>query len=93
MYIDDMCFISPRKHKINTEIKSLEQNYDVTNYGNLMDCLGTRSERHKDVSVTFTQLRMMERGSNIVGIDHTCKNVKLCDTPASSDCILGNVPD
>ena len=36
---------------------------------------------------------MMERLLYIVGIDPTCKNVKLHDTPASSDCILDNDPD
>ena len=30
----------------------------------------------------------MERVFDIVVIDSTCKNVKLHDTPASSDCLL-----
>ena len=93
LYVDDACFISPYKHKVDAEIKSLQQDYDLTDNGDLKDYLGTRFERHKDGSVTLTQPRLMERVFNIVGIDPASKNVKLHDTPASSDCILDNNPN
>ena len=93
LYVNDACFISPYKHKVDAEIKSLQQDYDLTDNGDLKDYLGTRFERHKDGSVTLTQPRMMERVFNIVRIDPASTNVKLHDTPASSDCILDNDPD
>ena len=35
----------------------------------------------------------MERVFDIVGLDPTSDNVKLYDTPASSECILDNGPN
>ena len=68
LYVDDACFISPHKYKIDAEIKSLQRDYDLTDDGDLKDYLGTRFDRHKDGSVTLTQPRMMERVFDIVGL-------------------------
>ena len=65
--------IFPYKHKIDAEIKPLQQDYDLTDDGYLKDYLGTRFERHKDGSVTLTQPRTMERVFNIFGIDPSSK--------------------
>ena len=48
LYVDDACFISPHKHKIDAEIKFLQQDYDLTDDGDLKDYLVTRFDRHKD---------------------------------------------
>ena len=93
LYVDDACFISPYKHMIDAEIKSLQKDYDLTDNGDLKGYLGTRLDRHTDGLVTLTQPRMMERVFNIVGIYPASKNVKLHDTPAFSDCILDNDSD
>ena len=58
LYVDDACFIYPHKHKIDAEIKSLQQDYDLTDDSDLKDYLGTRFDRHKDGSVTLTQPRL-----------------------------------
>ena len=93
LYVDDTCFICPHKHKIDAEIKSLQQDCDLTDDGDLKDYLGIRFGRHKDGSVTLTQPRMMERVFDIVGLDPTSDKVRLHDTPTSSECILDNNPN
>ena len=93
LYVDEFWCISPYTHQVDAEIKSLEQDYNLTNVGDLKDYLGTRFERHKDGSVTLTQPCTMEQIFDIVGINPTNKHLKLHDTPASSDCILDNNPD
>ena len=93
LYVDDACFISPHEHKIDAEIKLLQQDYDLTDNGDLKDYIGTHFDRHKYGSVTLTQPRMMERVFDIVGLDPTSDKVKLHDIPASSGCILDNDPN
>ena len=41
LYIDDAILILPYKSKIDYEIKSLQEAYDLTNDGELQDYLGT----------------------------------------------------
>ena len=42
LYVDDACIISPSLSKIKIEIKSLQQDSDLTDDGELQDYIGTR---------------------------------------------------
>lgn len=55
LYVGGAYFISVYKHKIDSEIKSLLQEYDLTDDGDLKDYLGTRFDWHIDSSVILTQ--------------------------------------
>ena len=67
LYVDDACLIFSSKTKIQREIHSLKQDYDLTDDGELQDYIGTRFERKTDGSVVLTQPRMIERLTAIVG--------------------------
>ena len=84
LYVDDACIISPSLSKIKLEIKSLQQDYDLTDDGELQDYIGTRFDRHPDGSVTLTQPRMIERLLSIVGLDSSDVHIKLHDTHSIS---------
>ena len=90
LYVDDACIISHDKTKIANEIKSLQQDFDLTDDGPLQDYIGTRFERHADGSVSLTQPRMIDRVLKIVGLDSTDTHVKVHDTPATSILYRGN---
>ena len=83
LYVDDACLISPSKIKIQQEISSLKQDYDLTDDGELQDYIGTRFQRHTNGSVTLSQPRMIERLLAIVGLDSKDSQIKLHDTPAN----------
>jgi len=51
VYVDDAIIISADKEKINSEIKSLQQDYALTDDGELKDYLGTRFTRDLDGSI------------------------------------------
>ena len=51
LYIDDACFISANKHSILQEIQSLQEDYNLTDDGELHDYLGTRFKKQKDGSI------------------------------------------
>jgi hypothetical protein len=93
VYVDDALLISPNEQLINDEIKSIQQDYDLTDEGTLKDYLGTRFERRKDGSIELTQPRMIDRVLQIVGLDPESQHVKTHDTPASSENILDQDPD
>ena len=93
VYVDDAVLISPYKTKITTEIKSLQEEYDLTDDGELQDYLGIRFDRQGDGSLLLTQPRMIERVLGIVGLDPDNNQTKLHDTPASEHKILDNDPN
>jgi Reverse transcriptase (RNA-dependent DNA polymerase) len=93
VYVDDAILISPYKTLIQKEIKSLQEEYDLTDDGELQDYLGIRFERRSDGSLKLTQPRMIERVLKIVGLDENNGKTKLHDTPASEHKILDNDPD
>ncbi len=84
--------ILPDKHKIHSEIKSLQQDFDLTNDGELKDYLGTRFTRHTDGSIELSQPHMINRILEMVGI-HPDSNTKMHDTPAIDSRLLDNNPD
>ena len=45
LYVDDAVLVLPSKAKINYDIKSLQQDFKLTNKGELKDYLGTRFEK------------------------------------------------
>ena len=69
LYVDDACLTSHSKLKIQQEIVSLKQDYDLTDDEELQDYIGNRFQRHTDDSVTLSQPRMIERLLAIVGLD------------------------
>lgn len=91
LYVDDACIISPSFSKIKLEIKSLQQDYDLTDDGELHDYIGTRFDRHSDGSVMLTQPLMIKRLLSIIGLDSSDTHIKLRDTPSTS--ILYDDPD
>jgi Reverse transcriptase (RNA-dependent DNA polymerase) len=93
VYVDDAILISPYKTLIQKEIKSLQEEYDLTDDGELQDYLGIRFEHMKDGCLKLTQPRMIERVLKIVGLDENNGKTKLHDTPASEHKILNNDPD
>jgi hypothetical protein len=93
VYVDDAILISPYKSLITKEIKSLQEDYDLTDDGELEDYLGTRFVRHPGGAIELTQPKMIERVLRIVGLDPESSRVKLHDTPASDQKILDKDPD
>jgi Reverse transcriptase (RNA-dependent DNA polymerase) len=92
VYVDDAILISPFKTKIDKEIASLQEDYDLTDEGELQDYLGIRFDRRLDGSLKLTQPRMIERVLEIVGLKKDDQHVKLHDTPASEHKLLDNDP-
>ena len=93
VYVDDAILISPSQGKIQQEIKSLQQSYDLTDDGTLEDYLGTRFIRHNDGSIKLTMPKMIGRILDIVGLDINDTRVKMHDTPADPNNILDNPED
>ena len=91
VYVDDAILISPNKQLIDREIKSLQQDYDLTDDGELKDYLGTRFTRHENGSIELSQPRMVNRILEMVGIDPESKT-KMHDTPAIDSRLLDNDP-
>jgi hypothetical protein len=60
VYVNDAILISPYKTLIQKEIKSLQQEYDLTDDGELQDYLGIHFERGADGSLTLMQPQMIE---------------------------------
>jgi hypothetical protein len=92
LYVDDAILISPFKSKIDFEIKSLQQAYDLTDDGELKDYLGTRFTRQSDGSIILEQPRMIERILDMVGLGSD-ERVKMHDTPACDRNLLDKDPD
>ena len=63
-------------------MKMLHHTCHLTDDGKLQDCLGTQFEKMDDETIKLTQLRMVSRVSQMVGLDPECKRTKLHDTPA-----------
>ena len=76
LYADDECIIPHSKSQIKAEIKSLRQDYNLTNDGELEDSFGNRFECHSNGSITLTQ--------PLVGLDSNDVHVKLHNCPALS---------
>ena len=90
--MDNDIFISPDLTKIDYKVKSLKEDFDLTDDGPLQDYLGTHFEQ-KDNSVELTQPYMIEIVLVIVGLDPNSDRVKLHNSPASSEKILDDNPD
>jgi len=88
IYVDDAILISPNTAVIAREIRSLQQEFDLTDDGPLRDYLGIRFDRSTTSTgtprVTFTQPKMIERVLQIVGLDSKDTTVRTHDTPAST---------
>ena len=93
VYVDDAILISPYKSLINKEIKSLQEEFDLTDDGVLKDYLGTRFTRFPDGSIQLTQPKMIERALEIVGFSTEQERIKQHDTPASNTKVLDKDPD
>lgn len=74
------------------EIKSLQQDYALTDDGELQDYLGTRFTKHDDGSIKLSQPRMVRRILEMVGIDPDNERTKMHDTPASDSKLLDKNP-
>ena len=92
VYVDDAILISPYKSMIQREIRSLQEEFDLTDDGILKDYLGTRFERHKDGSIELTQPKMIDRVLEIVGLHLETDRIKKHDTPASDSKVLDKDP-
>lgn len=57
------------KKGIETVIKSLQVDYDLTDKDDLLDYLGILFDRNTGCSVSWTQPRMIERVLKLVGFD------------------------
>ena len=68
MYVDDACIISTDQKDIESKIKSLQVDFDLTDEGDFSDYLSTRFDRKPDGSVSLTQPRMIERVLKLVGL-------------------------
>ena len=84
LYVDDACLISPSNEQIDKEIKSLQNDYDLTDDGELSDYLGTRFTKRPDGTVELTMPRMIERILDVVELNHPNTKVKMHDTPATT---------
>ena len=51
LYVDDACLISPSNEQIDKEIKSLQNDSNLTDDGELSDYLGTRFTKQSDGTV------------------------------------------
>jgi hypothetical protein len=89
LYVDDAAIFSPDKAAIDKVIRLLQENYDLTDEGELKDYLGVRIEKLKDGSVKMHQKRIIDRCLAIAKIptDPEAKT-KLHDTPAEGGKIL-----
>ena len=92
VYMDDAILISPYKSMIQREIRSLQEEFDLTDDGILKDYLGTRFERHSDGSIELTQPKMIDRVLEIVGLHVETDRIKKHDTPASDSKVLDKDP-
>jgi hypothetical protein len=54
VYVDDAILISPSKALISKEIASIQEDYDLTDDGELQDYLGTRFDQKPDGSLELT---------------------------------------
>ena len=78
-----------RMHNIPQQTKNLtgnlvaNQDYDLTDDGELEDYIGTRFERHKNGSVTLSMPRIIDRVLEIVGLNSTDIRIKLHDISAT----------
>eukprot|EP00980_Cylindrotheca_fusiformis_P020026 scaffold7110_cov112-Cylindrotheca_fusiformis.AAC.1 len=92
LYVDDAILLSPYKSLIDSEIRSLQKDYDLTDDGALKDYLGTRFTRYPDGTIELSQPAMIDRILQMVGFDPTNNHVKLHDTPACDRNILDRDP-
>jgi hypothetical protein len=93
LYVDDAILLSPYKSLIDSEIRSLQRDYDLTDDGELQDYLGTRFTKHPNGSIELTQPRMVQRILDMVGLGSTDERVKMHDTPACDRHLLDQDPD
>ena len=86
LYVDDAALFGPDNEAITSAIKSLEEDFLLTDEGDLKDYLGVRIERRPDGSALITQPRMVDRCLSIVGLptsaDTEAAPTKLHETPA-----------
>ena len=92
-YFQHAILLSPHKSLIDSEIKSLQQDFDLTDDGELQDYLGTRFTKHPNGSIELTQPRMIQRILDMVGLGSPAERVKMHDTPACDRHLLDHDPD
>ena len=81
VYIDNSILLSQYKEKIQYEIKSLQEIFDLTEDGELKDHLGNIFEINKKYgSIALTQPRMVEIFIELVGLNSTSE-ISKCITP------------
>lgn len=93
VYVDDAILISPYKSLIQKKIKSLQENYNLTDHVELKDYLGVRFEQRKYKPIKLSQPKMIERVLQIVGIDPNNPQTHFKNLPASAKKVLDNNPD
>ena len=93
VYVDHAILISLHKDLIDTKIKYLQEDYVLTDDGELMHHLGTRFRKHSDRSIEFSQPRMIERVLETVLLDDVSDCTNMHDTPAVNTELIDNDPD
>ena len=89
LYVDDAVVISPDKLQIDNLVKSLQQDFDLTDDGDVKDYLGVRIEKLSGGRFKLTQDRIINRCLEIVGIPvNNDTHTKTHRTPAVPDSIL-----
>ena len=68
LYVDDAVVISPDKLRIDNLIKSLQQDFNLTDDGDIKDYLGIRIKKLSGGRFKLTQDRIINRCLEIVGI-------------------------
>ena len=75
---------------IDTEIKSLQEGYNLTNDGEPNDYVGTSFTRLSDGSIELYQPCMVEHVLQMVGLNDVSDRTKMHDTSAISTNLLYN---
>lgn len=87
LYVDDAVLISTLRAKIDFEIKSLKQDYDLTDEGELKDYLGTRSKKVEG-RILLRQTHMVDKILSSVDLNNRENKVYTKNTPALATHLL-----
>lgn len=83
-YVDDGCFIGPDSQEIDTIIKSLQEDYDMTDEGDLNEYLGIKMERMDNGGRRLIQPNLIRRILKAVNLDEERPNGRVeKKTPAT----------
>jgi hypothetical protein len=89
LYVDDGCLCGPDAHEIESIIKSLKNEYNVTDEGNLEDYVGVLIERMPDGREKLSQPRLISQIIDDVGFGTENRyTTKIKKKPAASSVLL-----